>query len=84
MGKVSQIDGHSMEVLPTESGRRWRLVCSCGYGKARWVGDRPSTRATEREAIRQGIWHLQQVDKGRADREQNGLVVDHPLYRHTA
>jgi hypothetical protein len=74
MGKVRAISGHSMEVRPTPSGRRWVLECSCGYGVARWAGDRPSTCATEREAIRKGAYHLVQVDKQTAMRDRvNGV-----------
>lgn len=74
MGKVRAISGHSMEVHPTESGRRWVLTCTCGYGVPRWAGDTPSTCATEREAIRKGAYHLVQVDKRTAIRDRvNGV-----------
>ncbi len=84
MAIVTVLEGHAMEVIPTESGRRWRLVCSCGYGRPRWEGDRPPTKATEREAIRQGGYHLRQLEQADRDRRRNGLDVDHPLKRRTA
>jgi hypothetical protein len=43
--------GHVPSIGPTESGRRWHMVCSCGY-------DSPTTRATRGEAARQVMTHL--------------------------
>jgi hypothetical protein len=71
MAIVQALHGHAMEVVPTQSGRRWRLLCSCGYGRPSPSNPRPSTRATEREAIRQGIWHLQKVEEQRAESARN-------------
>jgi len=74
MGKVQAISGHDMKVRPTESGRRWQLTCSCGYGFARWIGDTPPTCATEREAIKKGAYHLVKVDRQTAGRDRlNGV-----------
>jgi hypothetical protein len=70
MAIVRAMDGHAMEVVPTESGRRWRLLCSCGFGRPRWAGDRPATCATEREAIRKGVWHLQKLEQAERKRER--------------
>lgn len=74
MAIVRPIEGHAMEVIPTASGRRFRLVCSCGaFGR----GVNSPTQATEREAIRKGVWHLQQLEKkARADGVSTTLI--HP------
>ena len=67
MSIVRALEGHAMEVIPTASGRRYRLVCSCGaFGR----GVNSPTQATEREAIRKGVWHLQKVE---AEFKRNGL-----------
>lgn len=70
MAIVRPMEGHAMEVVPTESGRRWRLLCSCGFGRPRWTGDTPATCATEREAIRKGVWHLQKLEQAERKRER--------------
>lgn len=71
MAIVRPIEGHAMEVVPTESGRRWRLLCSCGFGRPRWVGDTPKTCSTDREAVKLGIWHLEkiQAELSKAERD---------------
>lgn len=59
MAIVQAREGHAMEVIPTASGRRFRLVCSCGaFGR----GVNAPTQATEREAIKKGIRHLQKLE----------------------
>ena len=73
MGTVHKIEGHDMKIEPTESGRRFRLLCSCGFGFARWIGETPATCATEREAVRKGIWHLQKIDEQMRKAERDGV-----------
>ncbi len=53
--------GHRVGVVETESGRRFRVLCSCGLGYPRWKGDRPPTKATETVAVASAIRHLAKV-----------------------
>ncbi|MGZ6840489.1 MAG: hypothetical protein ACXVHC_08570 [Frankiaceae bacterium] len=46
--------GCAPAVGPTPSGRRWHVVCSCGF-------DSPTTKATKVEAVRQIVWHMRKV-----------------------
>ena len=67
-----------MEVIPTASGRRYRLVCSCGaFGR----GVNSPTQATEREAIKKGIWHLRKVEESY---ERDALPVPYAPHGHIA
>lgn len=54
---VGPLEGHAMRVEKTESGRRWRTICECGYGLPRWPGDAPPTSAIETVAMAKGIKH---------------------------
>ena len=67
-----------MEVIPTASGRRFRLVCSCGaFGR----GPNAPTQPTEREAIRKGVWHLRKVEESY---KRDALPVPYAPHRHIA
>jgi hypothetical protein len=81
MAIVRPIEGHAMEIIPTASGRRFRLVCSCGaFGR----GVNSPTQATERESVRKGWYHLQKVE---AEFKRNAVPVPYaegPPQRHTA
>jgi hypothetical protein len=70
-----------MRVEPTESGRRWRLVCSCGLGLPKWPGDTPPTCATETAAQAKGIWHWKQETAKLRELRRMGLG---PRVHHSA
>jgi hypothetical protein len=53
--------GHTVGFTETESGRRYRVLCSCGLGHPRWKGDRPPTKATEAVAVIDCYRHLRTV-----------------------
>jgi hypothetical protein len=53
--------GHEVGFIETESGRRFKVECSCGYGHPRWKGDKPPTRATESVATIDCFRHLRKV-----------------------
>ncbi len=53
--------GHTVGYTETESGARFKVLCSCGYGHPRWKGDTPSTRATEGVATIDCFRHLRKV-----------------------
>jgi hypothetical protein len=53
--------GHEVGFTETESGRRYRVLCSCGLGHPRWKGDMPATRATEGVATIDCFRHLRKV-----------------------
>jgi hypothetical protein len=55
--------GHTVGLTETESGRRFRVLCSCGYGHPRWKGERPPTQATEAVATARLVRHLAEVRK---------------------
>lgn len=75
--------GHKVKVERTESGRRWRMICSCGYGLPRWEGDKPPTRATEAAALGQAIWHLRKMEAERRVDAVDG-VGPSTILRHRA
>jgi hypothetical protein len=53
--------GHTVGYTETESGRRFKVLCSCGLGHPRWKGDKPPTRATEGVATIDCYRHLRKV-----------------------
>jgi hypothetical protein len=56
-------------VLPTESGKRFVMECSCGW--------RSTTRATWKEAVRAGIHHVESSARRYVDekRRNGGRVL---------
>ena len=71
--------GHGgIEVARTESGRRWSVSCSCGWG-APFSDGRPTiTRATEAEGILTAMWHIRTAVKThRATLRANGVSSPH-------
>jgi hypothetical protein len=59
MDAIAARQGHDdMHVERTESGRRWRGVCSCGFGRPRAGDPYPRTYATKATATSSLIWHL--------------------------
>lgn len=55
--------GHVVGYTETESGARFKVLCSCGLGHPRWKGDKPPTRATESVAVADCIRHLAKVKR---------------------
>ncbi len=53
--------GHTVGYTETESGWRYRVLCSCGLGHPRFKGDTPPTRATENVAVIDCFRHLRKV-----------------------
>ncbi len=53
--------GHTVGYTETESGARFRVLCSCGLGHPRWKGDKPPTKATEGAATIDCFRHLRKV-----------------------
>lgn len=49
-GGTTPQHGATPRVLPTDSGRRWRVECPCG-----WTS---TTRATRREAAASAVHHV--------------------------
>jgi hypothetical protein len=63
--KPLAIPGHAIRVEPTESGRRWRTVCECGYVSA--------TSAVESVAMGKGIHHWNLIRKSQRERQRMGI-----------
>lgn len=79
MAVAPKTPGHSIRVLPTQSGRRWLVRCECGLG-----GDQPNnpgvpsrTYATDAVALAVAIRHLRQVAK--AQRESGSTTSLHRI-----
>jgi hypothetical protein len=54
--------GHgTLQMAPTKSGRRFWLTCSCGWGTFDNLGRPTVTRATEAEAVRGLVTHLEKA-----------------------
>lgn len=71
--------GHErVTVEPTRSGKRWRLECSCGWGRRLESGQDTVTRATEAEAARTAVWHVRSsVDRHLAEAQKSGHPFGH-------
>ena len=71
--------GHALvTVEPTVSSRRWRLQCSCGWGAPLPDGRPTVTRATEAEAARSAVHHVQAaVDRHLATLRKAGQAFGH-------
>lgn len=68
--------GHGLRTERTESGRRWRCVCECGWGLPRFPGDTPPTSATETVAMSKGMGHARAVRKAINERHRMGLPTN--------
>jgi hypothetical protein len=67
---VVDFDGHHATAIPTPSGRRWVLHCSCG-----WTFGRSQTRATEHEALKSILKHVTWDEvRNRREARQMGII----------
>ncbi len=66
--------GHErVTIEPTDTGKRYRLTCSCGWGAPLADGRPTVTTATEREAASRAVHHVKTaVDRYLADRRRHG------------
>lgn len=66
--------GHSrVTIEPTESGKRYRLTCTCGWGAPLADGRPTVTRATEVEAAGAAVHHVRTaVDRYLKERSRDG------------
>ena len=71
--------GHALvKIEPTVSSRRWRVECSCGWGRPLPDGRPTVTRATEAEAARAAVHHVKTaVDRHLADLHRSGRSFGH-------
>jgi hypothetical protein len=78
MDAIAARQGHDdMHVERTESGRRWRGVCSCGFGRPAPGDPTPRTYATKATAASSLIWHLKrQVEAEILEGRKNGSPVN--------
>jgi hypothetical protein len=80
---VPKIPGHSIRVFPTESGRRWEVLCECGFG-----GRHPNnpdtplrTYATDAVALAVAIRHLRKLMRAPEEAARRNGLSTSPLHR---
>jgi hypothetical protein len=69
---VSSILGHECVVVPTESGRRFVAVCSCGFTSKTWA----TTEVGAEKAVAHIRWVLKDFDQAQAQ----GRPFVHPTF----
>ena len=73
---ATQLGHAAINIRETPASRRWIVECTCGWG-ALDSGGRPTlTRATFREAVTTGQWHLRKVVEDHlGELRRNGRVA---------
>jgi hypothetical protein len=78
LDKIAEALGHSaMTVEPTESGRRWRGYCACGFGIAK--DGRFRSYATQASAAGSLVWHVHKAVSEYLAKAKNAGVSNPPL-----
>jgi hypothetical protein len=77
VGRLAESLGHTrVTIAETESGRRFTVSCTCGYGAPQSNGRPSVTRATFAEAVRTGQHHLRSsVTRALSEARRNGRVA---------